>query len=108
MTEPKPDENALALPGLEPPERLVTPLELAVRRTLSALSADGGLSEIHAAHMAMALDLADIIGRKKSAGRLSTASNDFRELRELLNDLAPADGGMDPELRAALESWADA
>lgn len=108
MTTRKPDRNAQALPGLEEIERPVTQLEKDVRRTLSALAADGGLSERHAAYMAMALELAGIIGIKKAAGRLSTAANDFRELRELLDALAPADdSGLDPELAAALEAWAN-
>lgn len=102
------DRNAPALPGLEEIERPVTDLERAVRRTLSALSADGGLDERHAAHMAMALELAGVIGLKKATGRLSTASNDFRELRELLDGLTPKDeAGLDPALAAALEAWAE-
>lgn len=102
----KPDPSPPMLPGLEPVEhRGVTELEKAVRRTIAALSKDEGLSERHAAYCAMALELCNVIAIKQSAGRLSTAAHDFRELRELLDALAPAEDGMDPELRRALEAW---
>lgn len=104
----RPDPNAPTLPGLEPVEhRGVTELEKAVRRTIAALAKDEGLSERHAAYCAMALELSDVIAIKKAAGRLSTAANDFRELRELLESLAPGEDSMDPELRRALEAWSD-
>lgn len=102
----KPDPNATPLPGLEAVEnRGVTDLEVAIRRTIAAFDKDGLLSERHAGYTAMAVELAQIIGVKKAAGRLSTASNDFRELRELLDALAPEADAMDPALAAALEAW---
>lgn len=102
-----PAELAPTLPGLEEIERPPSKLEAAVRRTLSALAGDGALDERHAALMAMAVELADVIATKKTSRRLSTVSNDFAQLREVLEALAPTgdDGDADKKLREALEAW---
>lgn len=97
----------LPIPGMEPdPEhRPVSSLEKAVRATLVALQADGLIEDRHAARVALAIELAQIVTLKRSTGRVSTVANDARVLMELLDKLLPADSGIDDALRAVMKEW---
>ena len=97
------------LPGLE----ALTPrqahqasaLESAVRRSIAALESAGLVAEVDSARLALALEMADIIGIKKRSGRMSTVGNDARVLVELLDKLLPAATEVDEQLKAAVAAW---
>lgn len=96
------------LPGLELPPAPPSVLEAAVRRTLHALDAAGALNEANAARTALAIELAQVITTKRQSGRASTVGMDARVLMDLLDQLSPVEeGGVDSELRRALEAWTD-
>lgn len=103
MTDPT---EPLPLPGLEDTgARKVPYLEVGVRRTIAALQSVGHLEEMHAAHTAAAIELAQIIDKKKSTGRMSTVGNDMRAMIELLDRIVPEDSTIDAELQAAVDAW---
>lgn len=94
------------LPGLEDIDpRGVAYLERGVRRTLARLHELGHLDEEDAAYTAMAVELAQIIAKKKSSGKLSTVGNDVRAMIELLDQLVPAESAVDAGLAAAMAAW---
>ena len=103
-------DEMLPIPGLEPePQgtRAVASLEKAVRRTLAALQADGLIEERHAARVALAIELAQIVTMKRATGRVSTVANDARVLMELLDKLLPDDSGIDDALRSVMREWSE-
>lgn len=105
MTDPT---EPLPLPGLEHTgDRKVPYLEVGVRRTIAALREAGHLEEKHAAHTAAAVELAQIIDKKKTTGRMSTVGNDMRAMIELLDRILPEEAGVDAELQSAIEEWAE-
>jgi hypothetical protein len=100
------------LPGLEDDGRPtgVTELELAARRSLSALAAAGVLDESHALPMALIMDLARAVAIGTRTGHASAAAMAAAQLREayaMLPALPDAPTDDDPwsvlvaELRAA-------
>jgi len=102
-TEPEP------LPGLEDlTERQVkeaSAVAKAVRRSIAALEDAELVTEVDAARLALALELADIIAIKKRTHRLSTVGNDARVLVDLLDRLLPEKSEVDEQLRIAMEKW---
>jgi len=103
MTE---TNEPLPLPGLEDTGKRDVPyLEVGVRRTIAALRAAGHLEEMHAAHTAAAVELAQIIDKKKSSGRMSTVGNDMRAMIELLDRIVPEESTIDADLQAAVDAW---
>lgn len=98
------------LPGLEPPKPTATALETAVRRSIAALAGDDGrqIGPEQAARLALALEMAEIIGIKKQTGRLSTVGHDARVLVDLLDQLLPeaAADDVDGQLSDAMAEWA--
>lgn len=103
------DDEALPIPGLSPDSGRgpIAALEKAVVRTLEALQADGLIEERHAARVALAIELAQIVTLKRQTGRVSTVANDARVLMELLDKLLPADSGIDDALRAVMKEWSE-
>lgn len=106
------DGPALTLPGLDDARgttRPVAPLEQAVRQTLQHLAADGALTPADAGRVALAIELAQIIGDKRATRRTSTVGNDARVLMDILDELAPAAGSeADQQLRATMDVWSAA
>lgn len=102
-------DHAEPLPGLEAltPRQAneATHLEAAVRRSIAALESAGLVAEVDSARLALALEMADIIGIKKRSGRMSTVGNDARVLVELLDKLLPAATEVDEQLKAAVAAW---
>ena len=107
MTGPIEPDAALPLPGLDaaPSGRAVPALEVAVRRTLAALDAEGLVHEVDAGRLQLAIELAQVISTKKSSGRASTIGNDARVLMEILNDFKEEASEIDAGLAAAMEEW---
>lgn len=103
------EQAALPLPGLETPADQTAAdasrLAEAVRRSIRALDAAGLVSEVDAARLQLALELADIIAIKKATRRMSTVGNDARVLVDLLDKLLPDETEVDDELRAAIAQW---
>lgn len=97
------------LPGMEDVDSGLLPnLEVAVRRTIAALHDQGYVEEIHSAHTASAIELAQIIAQKHRTGRgLSTVGNDMRAMVDLLDRLVPTrdDDDVDAGLKAAMAQW---
>lgn len=105
----QPADAPLPLPGMEDPTpRQVQYLEVGVRRTIARLVELGYVDEMHAAHTAAAIELAQIIDAKKSSGKMSTVGNDMRAMIELLDRLVPEreDGEANKLLNQMLEAWA--
>lgn len=102
-------ENDPMLPGLEPPARGVSNLQLAARRTIAALDSQGLLEERHALTCQLLLDLADAVDSGRRAGRASAVAMAAAQLREAYLTLPePVVGGdgdgwdqLAQELRAA-------
>lgn len=102
------DGDAVTLPGLDAPGtgRQVAPLEKAVRQTLAALDEEGALAPVDAGRVALAVELAQIIGDKRASRRTSTVGNDARVLMDILDELAPAAASdADKQLRAHMDGW---
>lgn len=97
------------LPGLEPARPSDTNLERAVRRSIAALAGDDGdqIGDEQAARLALALEMAQIIGIKKRTGKLSTVGNDARVLVDLLDKLLPESVAedVDGQLAGAMAEW---
>lgn len=105
---PDPDvDDIQPLPGMEEVTgRAVTALEAAVRRTVASLQELGYLEEMHAAHTAAAIELAQVISMKHTSGKASTIGNDMRAMIDLLDRLVPErDDSVDLELKATMEQW---
>lgn len=82
------------------------PLEASVMRTLRALHAEGSISERDCGRVTLAMELAAIIGNKRTTGKTSTVGQDARVLMDILDSLAPAAGAEgDAALRAAMDQW---
>lgn len=103
---------ALTLPGLDDARdatRPAAPLEQAVRQTLQHLADSEALTPADAGRVALAIELAQIIGDKRATRRTSTVGNDARVLMDILDELAPAAGSeSDRELRATMDAWSAA
>lgn len=102
------DGTAQHLPGFEPPARPEGRLVAAVRSTFDTLDDLGLVKPEHAAVGVLALTMAEAIESKVATGRMSTLGNDARVLMDLINGLIPApaeDGGVDDELREAMDAW---
>lgn len=119
MTENDPVDQvpgrAVPLPGMEEYSAEQHPhgepqyLELAVRRTIARLDDLGYLDEMHSAHTAAAIELAQIITSKHHTGKMSTVGNDMRAMIDLLDRLVPVrDDSIDARLKAAVEQWTKA
>lgn len=106
VTQANPDD-VQPLPGMEDVrDRGVTTLEAAVRRTITRLDELGYIEEMHAAHTAAAIELAQVISLKHTTGRMSTVGNDMRAMIDLLDRLVPQrDDSVDLALKAAMEAW---
>lgn len=102
-------DEMLPIPGVEqkPTGRAVSSLEKAVRMTLEALMEDNLIEKRHAARVALAIELAQIVVMKRASGRVSTVANDARVLMELLDKLLPDDSGIDDALRAVMAEWSE-
>lgn len=106
VTQADPDD-VQPLPGMEDvTNRGVAPLEAAVRRTIARLRELGHVEEMHAAHTAAAIELAQVITAKHKTGRMSTVGNDMRAMIDLLDRLVPKqDDSVDAALMAAMAEW---
>lgn len=104
-----PLDEGWALPGMEEVSgRAVTPLEVAVRRTISRLKELGYIEEMHAAHTAAAIELAQVISMKHTSGKASTIGNDMRAMIDLLDRLVPErDNSADEIIKAAMHKWSE-
>ncbi|KAA1380514.1 hypothetical protein [Aeromicrobium fastidiosum] len=102
-----PAQDGWALPGMEDVTgRPVTALEVAVRRTIARLQQLGYVEEMHAAHTAAAVELAQVISMKHSTGKASTIGNDMRAMIDLLDRLVPErDDSADLVIKKAMEQW---
>lgn len=82
------------LPGLEPPRPTSPALEVAARRTLAALQADGHLDERHALTMQLVVDLAVVVDASARSGKASAAAMAAAQLLACQEALMPAlEGG---------------
>lgn len=106
----RPSADPEPLPGMEDVDSGLLPnLEVAVRRTIAALHDQGYIEEVHSAHTASAIELAQIIAQKHRTGRgLSTVGNDMRAMVDLLDRLVPTrdDDDVDAGLKKAMAEWA--
>lgn len=109
MTEPT--ESTWPLPGMEdvgPRSADPSYLETAVRRTIASLHEQGYLEEMHAAHTAAAIELAQVISMKHSSGKASTIGNDMRAMIDLLDRLVPErNDSVDLDLKKTMEEWSE-
>ena len=108
MSEPiEPADEAWALPGMDEVRgRGVPYLEVAVRRTIARLHELGYLEEMHAAHTAAVIELAQIISMKHTTGKASTVGNDMKAMIDLLDRLVPVrDASVDAALKKAMQEW---
>lgn len=95
-----------AIPGLEPPAPTAGRLERVVFEALVGDRTD--LPPLELARVELCLELARVMAIKRTSGRTSTYSNDaklFAELLGFIGEDAGAGGGVDAELRAAIEAW---
>lgn len=95
--------DAPMLPGLEPPPRSASPLELAAHRTIQALQDEGLLEPRHALTCQLILDLSQAVDAGKRAGRASAVAMAAAQLREAFLSLPePATGGEEGDAWEAL------
>ena len=80
-----------ALPGLEAPARSASRLELAARRTIKALRAEGLLTERHAVLCQLMLDLAEVIDAGRRNGKASAAAMAAAQLTAAYELMVPDD-----------------
>lgn len=108
MTE-QTDQGALPLPGLDEPKggRRTSDLEVAIRRTLRELHAQGHVNEVDAGKAQLAIELAQVISIKRATGRASTIGNDARVLMEILDAFVDEATDVDDTLRDAMREWSE-
>lgn len=101
---PTSTQDALPLPGIEAPARLVSELETQVRRSLRFLADEGLVDDRHAGLMQLALELSRSIGpSQKAYGNAQAAAQLLAVWDKLLPDVeGGATDGFD-ELRAYLQ-----
>jgi hypothetical protein len=96
MTEPSDFEaDEQLLPGLEPPARGESPLQLATRRTIAGLNRAGLLDERHAMVTQLLLDLAEVHDVGRRHGKASAAAMAAAQMLagyQLLMPEAPSGG----------------
>lgn len=100
MTQPKnptATEQTEPLPGLDDPAGPLGPMELATRRTLTALAADGLLGERHAMVAQLLLDLAKVVTVSTRTGKASAAAMAAAQILAAYAVLVPEMEGGDPD-----------
>lgn len=86
-----PDENVL--PGLEPPTRSASPLEVATRRTITRLHELGLVDESHAMLTRLLVDLAEVVDAGRRQGKASAAAMAAAQILATYQILVPVDSG---------------
>lgn len=95
-----------AIPGLDVDrEEGMSTVEAAVRDSIRALHAAGRIRPEDAGKVAVAVELAQVMVRKRASGRASTVANDARLLTEILDSFVAEDQEADARLIAAMEEW---
>ena len=96
------------LPGLgdKPTGRPVSPLETAIRRAITALSAADMLTEVDAVKLQLMLEIAETSHDMKLRHRTSMIHQGWRLLWEIVESFTTKDPEVDEQLKAAMAEWA--
>lgn len=88
-------ESSPFLPGLGDLEPAATAMEVAARKQLERLAADGMIDESHAIVVQLVLDLARAVGLSTNKGRAAGAALAARQLMDALDRLPSGKTGFD-------------